>query len=32
MSENSQRSALERISEILVSEGVEFIIIGGQAE
>jgi len=32
MSEDSQRSALEQISEILVSEGVEFIFIGGQAE
>jgi len=32
MSEDSQRSALEQISEILVSEGVEFIVVGGQAE
>ena len=32
MSEDSQRSALEQISEILVSEGVEFMVIGGQAE
>src|SRR5438045_3424619 len=32
MFEDSQRSALEQISEILVSEGVEFIVVGGQAE
>ena len=28
----SERSALERISEILLSDGVEFIVVGGQAE
>ena len=32
MSEETQRSALELISEILLSEGVEFIVVGGQAE
>ena len=32
MSEETERSALERISEILLSEGVEFIVVGGQAE
>ncbi|PYS35939.1 MAG: hypothetical protein DMG14_25865 [Acidobacteria bacterium] len=32
MSEETEKSALERISEILISEGVEFIVVGGQAE
>ena len=32
MSEETERSALERISEILLSEDVEFIVVGGQAE
>ncbi len=32
MSEETEKSALEKISEILISEGVEFIVVGGQAE
>jgi len=32
MSEETEKSALERISEILLSEDVEFIVVGGQAE
>src|SRR5262245_15887475 len=32
MSEETEKSALERISEILLAEGVEFIVVGGQAE
>lgn len=32
MSEESQKSALERIVEVLETHGVEFIVIGGQAE
>jgi hypothetical protein len=32
MSEETERSALERISEILISESVEYIVVGGQAE
>ena len=32
MSEETEKTALERISEILISEGVEFIVVGGQAE
>ena len=32
MADETEKSALERISEILLSEGVEFIVVGGQAE
>src|SRR5436305_914402 len=32
MPEENEKSALERISEILIAEGVEFIVVGGQAE
>src|SRR5215831_6464135 len=32
MSEETEKSTLERIAEILISEGVEFIVVGGQAE
>ena len=32
MSEASERSALEQIVELFASHGVEFLIIGGQAE
>jgi len=32
MPDETEKSALERISEILLAEGVEFIVVGGQAE
>ena len=32
MSEELTTSALERIAEVLTRHGVEFIVIGGQAE
>ena len=32
MAEETEKSALEKIAEILSSHGVEFIVIGGQAE
>lgn len=32
MVDDTEKSALERIAEILLSEGVEFIVVGGQAE
>ena len=32
MGDETEKSALERIAEVLVAHGVEFIVIGGQAE
>ena len=32
MADETEKSALERIAELLVSHGVEFVVVGGQAE
>jgi hypothetical protein len=32
MADNIEKSSLEQIAEILLAHGVEFIVIGGQAE
>lgn len=32
MAEPNEKSALQRIAEILVAHGVEFLVVGGQAE
>lgn len=32
MADETEKSALERIAEVLVAHGVEFIVIGGRPE